>query len=358
MLALTGCAASDKTVLTPVTYGELPGWEHDQQAEALKIFKDSCVANETRLASYYSSKEDGQIGDQAGWANACASAAALPEAVTDVEARIFFETLFTPNHVTTEREPRAHFTGYYEPLLFGAMTRDERFSVPVYGVPSDMEPGAPYLERAAINAGALEGKAPVLLYVDDAVMLFFLHVQGSGKVILPDGKIVGLQYAAQNGYPYVGIGALMRDEGYLEEVTLETIRDFLRAHPDLAPGIMDSNPSYIFFKLSPGEEYAKGALGLSLTPLRSVAVDDDRAAYGVPTYISTTHANYFTQGDEPLNRLMVSQDTGGALKSPHRTDIFFGRGQDAEWAAGRQNTRGDLYWLLPKVIVEPLPPVE
>lgn len=346
-LALAACQPSDGTELTEVGFADLPGWQVDQQAEALQVFANSCAAMASRLSAYYTSKTNGQIGSQQGWADACA---AIPHygSATDDEARLFFEQYFTPFHVTTGREPQGLFTGYYEPLLMGSMTPDARFNVPVYGVPGDLVSGEEYFTREQIESGALAGRAPVLLYVDDAVMLFFLHVQGSGKVILPDGSITGIQYAGQNGHQYIGIGALMRDEGYLQEVSLQTIRDFLRANPDLAPGIMNQNPSYIFFKLSPGEEYAKGALGISLTPMRSIAIDDDRAAYGVPTYIATSHPNYFTRTDEPLHRLMVSQDTGGALKGPHRADIFFGRGDEAEWAAGQQNSRGDVYWLLPK----------
>jgi membrane-bound lytic murein transglycosylase A len=147
---------------------------------------------------------------------------------------------------------------------------------------------------------------------------------------------------------------------------MQTIRDWLIAHPQRQREIMDQNESYVFFKLSPGNEMAKGAIGLPLTKLRSVAIDDDRAAYGVPTYIDTTIMDYASRSAVPLQRLFVSQDTGGALHGPHRGDLFFGRGTAEEWQAGHQNARGNAYWLVPSAPAAPTelpapaiePPVE
>lgn len=344
---LAACAGepSDQTELTAVEFDTLPGWAYDHQAEVLPVFAQSCRANASR-ANAWTTKLGESIGHGQGWQRAC-SAAQLPTDGSDEAARVFFETYFTPYRVTTEREPMGQLTGYYLPLLQGSLRPDAQFRFPVYGVPPGYVKGQPMFSRAEIEAGALAGKAPVLLYIDDPVMLFFVHIQGSGKVLLRDGSIVTIQYAAQNGHSYVAIGKPMREMGYLEEVSLQTIRDWLYQHPEQAPSVMNLNPSYIFFTLNAAETTAKGAMGLSLTPLRSVAIDDDRATYGVPTYISTTHPNYYTQMDEPLNRLLVAQDTGGALHGPHRGDIFFGIGAQAEWAAGHQNTRGEVYWLLP-----------
>jgi len=345
---LTACGGgekSDRTELTQVSFLDLPGWQSDPVGEAYTVFASSCNAMMRRPAGY-TTRTGEVVGNDAAWRRVCADAQLQP-VLNDAEARRFFETRFWPYRVWTEREPLGHMTGYYLPLLQGSLTPDAQFRIPVYGVPSGYVKGQQLPERAAIEAGALAGTAPVLLYVEDPVMLFFVHIQGSGKVQLRDGRIVTIQYAAQNGHRYVAIGKPMRDEGLLEVVSMQTIRDYLYQHPEQARRIMNLNPSYIFFTLNETESTAKGALGLSLTPVRSVAVDDDRAAYGVPTYIATTHPNYYTQQQEPLNRLMVSQDTGGALHGPHRLDIFFGIGPEAEWAAGQQNTRGDVYWLLP-----------
>ncbi len=345
LLLLTACGGgTDDTILEPAEFSDLHGWDRDRHAEAFLVFQKSCDVNSRRAAAW-TTKLGTTIGDKAAWSLVCSKAKHL-EMPTDDEARRFFENNFQPVHVMTGLEREGLFTGYYEPLLHGSATRHGPFQTPVYGVPT----GRKDFSRAEIENGALRGHAPVLLYVQDPVMLFFLHIQGSGKVRMDDGSIIGLQYAAQNGHQYVAIGKPMRDSGMLTEVSLQTIRDWLHAHPGAeAQRVMNLNPSYIYFKLSPGEEYAKGALGIPLTPGRSIAIDDDRATYGVPTYIATTRKDFFDGRDVKLRRLMVSQDTGGALKGPHRGDIFFGRGEEEEWMAGKQNARGKAYWLLPVV---------
>ena len=177
-------------------------------------------------------------------------------------------------------------------------------------------------------------------------MLFFMHIQGSGKVQLPSGPTVSLQFAAKNGHPYTAIGKVLREEGYLEEVNLQTIREWLYANPEKMRHILHANKSYIFFELAPGDAYPKGAIGVPLTPMRSLAVDANHATYGVPTYIDVPITAEEANGLR-LQRLMLSQDTGSALIGAHRGDIFFGRGQVAEARAGEQNSRGHVYWLLP-----------
>lgn len=343
LLVLAAC--SDATVLKPARFSDLNGWAADTHAEPLKLFTDSCAANATRARAYQSRKE-GPVGVRESWREACTKAAELGQPSDDA-ARRFFESNFTPYKVETEATTQGTMTGYYEPLLNGSTTRKAPYLTPVYGVPYDRGERSPYFTRAEIEAGALKGRAPILLYVDDPIMLFFLQVQGSGKVVLRDGSTVGLQYAGQNGHEYVAIGRILKERGELETLSLQTIRDWLLAHPEQKHDVMNENPSYVFFKLSPGDEMAKGALGIPLTPLRSLAVDDDRAAYGVPTYIDTTRAEFMTGKPLPLQRLFVSQDTGGALHGPHRGDIFYGRGEQEEWSAGHQNTKANVYWLLP-----------
>ncbi len=347
MLALTACAG-DATKLTPATYTDLSGWQSDSHAEAFRLFVDSCHVNVTR-SNAYQSKQEGPIGVHDLWVSACAAADRLENPSND-EARRFFETHFIPYHVQTESRPQGTMTGYYEPLLHGSRVKRAPYLTPVYGVPYDND--NKYFCRADIVNGALKGRAPVLLYVDDPIMLFFLQVQGSGKVRLTDGSLVGLQYAGQNGQEYVAIGKVLKDRGELETLSLQTIRDWLLAHPEQMNEVMNQNPSYVYFKLSPGDQMAKGAIDLPLTPLRSLAIDDDRATYGVPTWVDTTQASYPAGYALPLQRLFVSQDTGGALHGPHRGDIFYGRGEREEWQAGHQNAPANVYWLLPA----PLPP--
>ncbi len=340
LLILSACAG-DATKLTPTTYSALNGWADDSHAAALSVFTNSCAANEGR-SNAYTSKSEGPIGVRENWAHVCRVANDLGQP-TDEQARQFFETNFTPYQVATESKSTGLHTGYYEPLLNGSRKRVAPYLTPVHGVPSDLT--KPYYSREEILEG--QSNAPVLLYVDDPVMLFFLHVQGSGKVRLTDGSMVGLQYAAQNGYSYVPIGRILKERGELPKPSMQGIRDWLHAHPREADEVMNTNPSYVFFKLSAGDEYAKGAQGISLTPLRSIAVDDDRATYGVPTYLDTYMTQFGSSNQVKLRRLFVSQDTGGALKGPARVDIFFGRGEQEEWQAGHQNAQGNTYWLLP-----------
>ncbi len=354
LFGLSGCAIfgdPNRAELSAVTYDDLPGWRDDHQALPYQLFVESCTTL-NRRAQPYTTKTGTAIGDREAWRYACKAAAKFKNP-TDEEARQFFEANFTPYRVKTPASSKGRITGYYEPLLHGSMRRIGPYQTPVYGMPRR---GPPYPDRAGIEAGGLRGNAPVLLYVQDPVMLFFLHIQGSGKVRLNDGRIVGLQYAGQNGYPYWAIGRTLKDEGALEEVTLQTIREWLYANPEEAARVMNTNPSYIFFKLSSGTEMAKGALGIPLTPGRSLAVDDERAAYGVPIYLATTTHERGAFWDKSLRRLMVSQDTGGAIIGAHRGDIFFGRGEDEEWQAGHQNSLGKVFWLLPH-LPPPLPPL-
>ena len=345
-LALTllcACGGGDATKLTPTTYSALSGWGNDAHAEAFKLFTDSCTVSASKTKAY-TAKEEGPVGVRKNWERVCSAAQQQPEPTNDT-ARQFFENNFTPYKVETESKPTGTLTGYYEPIINGSRIRKAPYLTPVYGVPRDLH--KPYFTREEIEAGALKDRAPVLLYVDDPVMLFFLHIQGSGKVRLPDGSLVGLQYAAQNGQKFIPIGKLLKDRGEVSQLSMQSIRDWLHAHPAERNEVMNTNPSYVFFKLAPGDEMAKGAQGIPLTPLRSLAIDDDRAAYGVPTYLDTTITDYHSGGQVPFQRLFVSQDTGGALHGPHRGDIFFGRGTQEEWQAGHQNAQGNVYWLLP-----------
>jgi len=345
LLLLAACETPtgdlNRAILTQSRFGDLPDWKNDKQAEAYQVFVESCRVNDRRPAAY-TTKTSLPIGERAAWRRVCQLSYRFPNP-TDGEARQFFESNFTPFRVTTPASQKGRLTGYYEPLLRGSLVREGRYQTPVYGMPRGV---APFPSRAAIESGALNGRAPVLLYVDDPVMLFFLHIQGSGKVRLPDGKLVGINYAGQNGHNYIAIGRPMKEEGLLEEVTMQTIRDWLYANPREARRIMNKNPSYIFFKRSPGDQMAKGALGIPLTPGRSLAVDDERSTYGVPIYIATKSHNR-AGWETPYRRLMVAQDTGGALVGAHRGDIFFGRGEQEEWQAGQQNALGKVYWLLP-----------
>lgn len=331
-------------IITPASFSDMKGWQQDSHAKAFSVFVKSCEAN-ARRAQYFTTKTGNALMPDWLWRRTCEAARSI-ESPQDEEARRFFEQYFLPYRITTQAHSKGRTTGYYEPLLYGSYKKTPRFSVPVYGVPYRFS--KPSASRAQIEAGALVGKAPVLLYVDDPVMLFFLHIQGSGKVRMHDGTLVSLQYAQQNGHEYVPIGRVMKEQGLLDTVSMQSIRDWLRAHPQEAASIMNTNPSYIFFTLRQGGAPAKGAQGIPLTAIRSLAVDDERVPYGLPIYLDTHILTMHTNRQKPFTRLMIAQDTGGAIIGATRYDIFFGRGVQAEWHAGHQNERAKIFWLLPR----------
>jgi membrane-bound lytic murein transglycosylase A len=208
--------------------------------------------------------------------------------------------------------------------------------------------GAVGPDRAAIAGGALDGRGLELLWVDDPVDAFILHIQGSGRVTLPDGAVVRLGYAGNNGHAYVAIGRLMRARGLLpaDEINMPAIARWLRANPVAGAALMAENPRYIFFRERVGAGPI-GAQGVALTPGRSLAVDDALIPLGAPLWLDTTGP---PPGGGPLRRLVIAQDTGSAIKGAVRGDLFWGAGADAFEAAGRMNQRGRYYILLPQAV--------
>ena len=363
--------SEERLVLKPATFAELPGWREDAVEAAVPAFLRSCG----KLAGQ---PDDAPAGGQAlagraaDWRGACAEAARLPPG-DHAAARRFFETRFRPWSARNHRNPLGLFTGYYEPLLHGSRRRHGRFTVPLYGRPPELvmvdlgrfrddlkgkriagkvEAGAlvPYPDRREIDGGALAGRRLELLWVDDAVDAFFLQVQGSGRVELEEGGEVRIGYAAQNGRPYASIGKALIDGGALprDAVSLQTIRAWLDAHPDQMRPVLEKNPSYVFFQETKGDS-PLGAEGVPLTPGRSLAVDLKYMPLGVPVWLAGgMPAPRAGEPDRKLHRLLIAQDTGGAIRGPVRGDVFFGFGPEAEALAGRMKHRGKLWLLLPK----------
>ena len=312
------------------------------------------------------------------WSAVCEDARALPakdgKAVRQfLESRLELYLLTNPDGSTN-----GLVTGYYEPLLRGSRTRTAKYEQPVLGVPPDLltidlsevlpdlksmrlrgrlqgNKVVPYYSRAEITGKGMEKTFPdrVLLWVDDAVELFFLQIQGSGRVRLPDGSMVRLGYADQNGHPYKSIGRVLADRGEIsiEQASMQGIQSWARANPTRLGEILDANPSYVFFREMPvkgnGEEGPPGALGVPLTPGRSIAVDPRHVPLGAPVFLSTTYPNSST----PLSRLVLAQDTGGAIRGVVRADFFWGFGADAGAQAGRMKQGGQMWVLLPPGVV-------
>lgn len=282
------------------------------------------------------------------------------------------------------REDRSGLlTGYYEPELAGDTRRHGRFVHPLYLAPGDrmvVELGdfkrdlagrrivgmirggrfRPYFDRAEIERGALAGRGLELVWVEDPVALFFLQIQGSGRIRLPDGRVVRVGYSGQNGHDYTPIGRALAERGAMkmEDVSLQSIRAWLAAHPAEAASVMDLNRSYVFFRRLEGTGVV-GAEGVELTPGRSLAVDPAFLPYGVPLWLAATAPAVPELGradpaGTPLDRLVVAQDTGGAIRGPVRADLFLGPGREAEQLAGRLKQPLRLWLLWPRF--GPAPP--
>ncbi|MET4700283.1 membrane-bound lytic murein transglycosylase A [Constrictibacter sp. MBR-5] len=357
----------DRLTLAAVGFDALPGWGADDPRKALGAFLRSC----SRMAGLPADRAMGDLrefGSAGRWQAICREAAAAKPADA-AAARRFFEDRFRPWRAANGDEAEGLFTGYYEPELRGSRTRQGPYTIPLMKRPPDLvtvDLGAfrdslkgeriagrivdgalrPYADRAAIETGALDGRGLELLWVDDPVAAFFLHIQGSGRVVLPDGGAVRVGYAAQNGHRYFAVGRDLIERGAVakEDMSLQAIRDWMRANPDEAPALMRRNPSYVFFRELSGEGPI-GAQGAPLTPGRSLAVDPRFVPYGVPVWLDADHP---LTDDRPIRRLLVAQDTGGAIRGPVRGDLFWGAGAEAEAAAGRMKSRGGYYLLLPK----------
>ncbi|HLI10174.1 MAG TPA: murein transglycosylase A [Alphaproteobacteria bacterium] len=372
MLCLAGCHPSPKApaperlTLQPVSFDDLPGWRDDAVAAALPALRRSCA----KLAAAPPDAPAGPAGTglrAQAWQGACAALGSLP-GDDETLARAYFERWFHPYRAGNNGMAEGLFTGYYEPELHGALHRYGRYTVPLYGRPQDLVTvelglfdaglkgkridgrvvdGAlrPYPTRAEIEAGALDGKATPLLWVDDPIEAFFLEIQGSGRVVLEDGAVVQVGYAAQNGRNYRSIGKLLVERGAmtLDEVSLQSLKAWLRDHPGQAKELMDENPAYVFFRKLPGET-PLGAEGVPLTPGRSLAVDPRFVPYGCPVWLDIENP---VSGVGRLRRLVIAQDTGSAIKGPVRGDLFWGTGSRAEEIAGHMRARGAYYLLLP-----------
>lgn len=339
----------------PVPWTQLPGWQDDRLAQAWPALQSSCQKMPAR---------------DARWSGLCADAALFP-APDDDTARAFFETRFVAHEVSGNDVAEGLITGYYEPLLHGSRVKTKRFRYPVYGRPDDLvvvDLGAlypelqgkryrgrlnsnrvvPYYSRAEMSNGKRPPDSAVLAWVDDPVALFFLEIQGSGRIRLPDGKMLHVGYADQNGHPYVAIGRTLVDSGAmkLEEATMPAIRAWLQANPEKAQAVLNSNPSYVFFTLrEPDNSGPVGALNVPLQPERSIAVDPNFIPLGSPVWFDTSLPD--DASARPYRRLVFAQDTGGAIRGPVRADLFLGFGENAERIAGAMRQRGKLYVLLP-----------
>lgn len=342
--------------LTPVAWSELPGWREDNHAEALPALLQSCRV----------------LARQVAWREICLT---VPGVKGRDAATRFFETHFTAFRVTTgDGTAEGFITGYYEPTLRGSRKASARYQYPLYALPDDMltldlgdtapesknaprvrvdgKRVVPYHTRAAIDGETAPLRGREIAWVDDAVDLFFLQVQGSGRIELDDGSVMRVGFAGHNGHTYRSIGRVLIDRGdlTLENASMQGIKAWTRANPAKLTELLNQNPRYVFFReLKGADTPPPGALGVPLTPLRSIAVDQRYLPLGVPVHIATTWPNTA----KPLQRLMLAQDIGGAIRGVIRADFFWGAGKQAAREAGRMQQALRMWVLLPKGIPPP-----
>ncbi len=316
---MSGAAADIR--YTVMDYAALDGWAEDDHAAALDVFRSTC-----------------RDMNDPDWRSLCAVASDIPN------ARAFFELFFRP--VLIEDGAPALFTGYFEPELDGSTRRSARYRYPVYAMPPEARVSRPWFTRRDIlQGGVMTGRDLEIAWVDDPVELFFLQIQGSGRINLSSGRTIRVGYSGSNGHEYRSIGQeLVRRGTYApNEVSADVIKNWVRRNPLEGEELLFHNPSYVFFREVsevPAELGPLGAMNRSITTMRTVAVDPAFVPLGAPVWIEK-------DGKNPLRRLMVAQDTGSAIKGAQRADVFFGTGDRAGRAAGRLRDPGRLMVLMP-----------
>jgi membrane-bound lytic murein transglycosylase A len=352
--------------LRPAQWEQLPGWREDDLTLAWPAFLQSCRG----------------LKNNPAWSAVCQAAMLQAPLPDSSNIRAFFEQQFLVWQINqAEGGNEGLVTGYYEPLLRGSRTASPKYRHPIYAAPEDLlvvdlaglypelknlrlrgrlqgNKVVPYFSRAEIEAGAAPVRGRELAWVDDAVELFFLQIQGSGRVRLENGDTVRIGYADQNGHPYRSIGKWLIEKGELtlDKASMQGIKDWGRRNPERLPELLNANPSYVFFRELPNHLAGPlGALGVPLTAERSIAIDPRGTPLGAPVWLATTRPN----SNEVMNRLMLAQDTGGAIRGNVRADFFWGFGDEAGRQAGGMKQKGRMWVLLPRdfpLILSPLNP--
>jgi membrane-bound lytic murein transglycosylase A len=320
-LVMAGNAGAQDIRYSILEFDELNGWAQDDHNAALTAFFNTC-----------------RDMDAPDWTSLCSVAQ------DQTDARGFFELFFRP--VLIEDGNAALFTGYFEPELDGATRPTARFRYPVYKMPREARGANVWLTRREIETGAaLQNRGLEIAWVDDPVELFFLQIQGSGRIRLPDGRYLRVGYGGSNGHPYRSIGVELIRRGIYKahQVSAQVIKNWVRRNPIDGAELLWHNNSYVFFRevsQVPADKGPLGAMNRSITTMRSVAVDRKFILLGTPVWLEKS-------GETPLHRLMIAQDTGSAIKGAQRADIFFGTGDKAGRAAGRLRDGGRMVVLLP-----------
>ncbi len=356
--------------LKPVSFSDLPGWNKADPLISLQAFQASC-------RSFLRQPPEASVGNDRihmkarDWHPVCQDALAL-KTKSPEKVRAFFEAWFTPMTYYDKGPVKGLFTGYYFPTFEGSLQATEIYHVPIYGLPKDRvtvrlrdfdskaenrtlvgrvahHQVIPYYTRAEIDAGALLGKAPIVAWVKSPIDRLFIEIQGSGTLTLPDGSEAVLGYAGGNGAAYTPIARVLIDKGVMTKDTasMQKIRSYLEAHPEQMDKVIHQNKSFVFFRVLP-QKGALGSQGLLLTPGYSLAVDRSYVPLGLPIWLNTRRPDVRTNDTHPFSRLMIAQDTGGAIRGAVRGDVYWGAGMRATEIAGKMKNEGQYWLLLPK----------
>ena len=354
-------------LLRPVSFSDCPGWSRDDQALAFAAFRRSADYAQN---NHYNS---GSLGISFEALGPSFAAARLLDTPDTQQARAFFEEHFIPCLI----EADGFVTAFYEPEIHASLIPDAHFTVPFLKKPDDLvkvtdenrphdmdvsfafarqlpQGIAEYHDRRAIEQGVLKDRGLELAYVADRVDAFFAHVQGAARLKLNDGSTMRITYAAKTGHPFTGIGRILVDEGEIsaDEISMQTIRQWLKDHPEKADALIWQNRSYIFFREAPVDDPNVGQIAAAKVPLtagRSIAVDRFLHTFGTPFYIDAPSVNAFDHA--PFSRLMIAQDTGTAIVGPARGDLFAGSGDAAGEIAGGIKNKADFYALVPRALL-------
>lgn len=358
--------------VTPSNFNALPGWGQDNLLSFIQAFDRSCDRIQ-KLDPEQGFSSIKQAGSNGQWQFICRQFAV--EKISDTAGlKVFFETYFQPYQLGNNENATGVFTGYFEASLKGSRTQKAPYLTPLYLRPDDLvqvnlgnfRPElkgqriagrvvngnlVPYESRAQITAGQWPYNNNVLVWVDDPVDAFFTQIQGSGLVELDDGSQMRIGYAGHNGYPYYAIGRelIQRSDLKKETVSMQSIRQWLEKNPNQASEVMNTNQSYIFFREIPGAGPI-GASGVALTAMRSLAVDSSWIPYGLPLWVDIAPVS---ENQKPIQRLVIAQDTGGAIRGPVRGDLFWGHGEQAAINAGQMNSEGRYWALFPVAMPSP-----
>ncbi len=356
--------------LKMVSFAELPGWQQANTLKSLKTFQGSCriFLKQNPEQSVGNDKLKLKAKD---WFPACRAALSLNTSSQEV-AKAFFQAWFNPVEFNNGQSMVGLFTGYYFPSIPGSLVKTDEYSIPIYGLPNDRlslrlrdfdanlpnktligriqgNQLMPYYTRKAIDAGAIRDKAPILAWVKSPVDRLFIEIQGSGILELPNQENLLLGSAGGTGAPYTAIGRVLIDKGVMtrDSASMQRIRAYLEAHPGEMDAVINQNQSFVFFRIL-AQKGALGAQGLLLTPGYSLAVDQNWVPLGTPIWLNTTRPDEQTNATHPFKRLMVAQDTGGAIRGAVRGDIYWGEGPRATEIAGKMKDTGRYWLLLPR----------